>query len=284
MSWCSKRVVFLLVLLFGLSISPASGNSTYLPCGPNGETFEIRENSYGKTLANGRKCVGVVVIPDGVVHIDSSTFLGAKITHIEMPDSVKSLSPQVFSGSTITSVKLSNSLIEIPKGAFEGTSLNEVVIPDSVTLIRENAFTNSKLTRVILGKSLIYLGSGAFAGNSLLKYIFIPSSLQSFGVSPLSFSKNLERIDYCGPLYKPDTLSGLFLITPTCDNINNPIVAVAELKAKQAAELKAKKEAEAKAAAVAAANKKTTITCVKGKLTKKVTAVKPKCPSGYKVK
>jgi hypothetical protein len=30
--------------------------------------------------------------------------------------------------------------------------------------------------------------------------------------------------------------------------------------------------------------KKTTITCVKGKLTKKVTAVKPKCPSGYKRK
>lgn len=30
--------------------------------------------------------------------------------------------------------------------------------------------------------------------------------------------------------------------------------------------------------------KKTTITCIKGKLTKKVTAVKPKCPSGYKLK
>ena len=60
----------------------------------------------------------------------------------------------------------------------------------------------------------------------------------------------------------------------------------AELKAKQeaeakaAAELKAAQEAEAKAAAV----KKTTITCVKGKLTKKVTAVKPKCPTGYKLK
>ena len=63
--------------------------------------------------------------------------------------------------------------------------------------------------------------------------------------------------------------------------------AAAEIKAKLqaeearlAAELKAKQEAEAKAAAV----KKTTITCVKGKLTKKVTAVKPKCPSGYKLK
>jgi hypothetical protein len=53
-----------------------------------------------------------------------------------------------------------------------------------------------------------------------------------------------------------------------------------EAEAKAAAELKAKQEAEAKAAAV----KKTTITCVKGKLTKKVTAVKPKCPTGYKLK
>ena len=62
--------------------------------------------------------------------------------------------------------------------------------------------------------------------------------------------------------------------------------AAAEIKAKQeaeakaAAELKAKQEAEANAAAL----KKTTITCVKGKLTKKVTAVKPKCPSGYRLK
>ena len=37
-------------------------------------------------------------------------------------------------------------------------------------------------------------------------------------------------------------------------------------------------------AADKAAAKKTTITCAKGKLTKKVTAVKPKCPTGYKVK
>jgi M6 family metalloprotease-like protein len=72
--------------------------------------------------------------------------------------------------------------------------------------------------------------------------------------------------------------------------------AAAVLKAKQeadakaaadkAAELKAKQDADAKAAAdkAAAASKKTTITCVKGKLTKKVTAVKPACPKGYKKK
>jgi hypothetical protein len=30
--------------------------------------------------------------------------------------------------------------------------------------------------------------------------------------------------------------------------------------------------------------KKTTITCIKGKVAQKVTAVKPKCPAGYKKK
>jgi hypothetical protein len=66
--------------------------------------------------------------------------------------------------------------------------------------------------------------------------------------------------------------------------------AAAELKAKQeaeakaAAELKAKQEAERILAEAKAASKKVTITCVKGKLTKKVTAIKPKCPSGYKKK
>jgi hypothetical protein len=71
------------------------------------------------------------------------------------------------------------------------------------------------------------------------------------------------------------------------NDLNDALAKAAiELKAKQeadakaAAELKAKQEADAKAAAI----KKTTITCVKGKLTKKVTAVKPKCPAGYKKK
>ena len=79
------------------------------------------------------------------------------------------------------------------------------------------------------------------------------------------------------------------------------VKAAAELKAKQeaearaAAELKAKQEAEVKAAAdklaaekLASAKlaslKKTTISCVKGKLTKKVTGIKPLCPAGYKKK
>jgi Trypsin len=59
--------------------------------------------------------------------------------------------------------------------------------------------------------------------------------------------------------------------------------AEAEAKAKAEEEARARAEAEAKAKA-ASEKKKTTITCVKGKLTKKITAAKPKCPVGYKKK
>jgi len=48
--------------------------------------------------------------------------------------------------------------------------------------------------------------------------------------------------------------------------------------------LSVQKKIDSAAAIYLMNSKKTTITCVKGKLTKKVTAVKPKCPSGYKVK
>ena len=62
----------------------------------------------------------------------------------------------------------------------------------------------------------------------------------------------------------------------------------ANTKAKAEAEAKLKAEAEAKLKAEADANaalsKKVTITCVKGKLIKKVTNFSPKCPSGYKKK
>ena len=58
------------------------------------------------------------------------------------------------------------------------------------------------------------------------------------------------------------------------------VIAKQEADAKAAADLKAKQEADAKAASF----KTTTITCVRGKLVKKVTGVKPVCPKGYKKK
>jgi hypothetical protein len=83
-------------------------------------------------------------------------------------------------------------------------------------------------------------------------------------------------------IYRTTQVASFPNIVPICNTSFTVTLLTPEQKAatKAAAELKAKQEAEAKAPAL----KRTTITCVKGKLTKKVIALKPKCPSGYKLK
>ena len=61
-------------------------------------------------------------------------------------------------------------------------------------------------------------------------------------------------------------------------------IILSDVKARSEAEAKAEAARILAAAKSVAAKKKATITCVKGKLTKKVTAVKPVCPKGYKKK
>jgi hypothetical protein len=93
-----------------------------------------------------------------------------------------------------------------------------------------------------------------------------PSDLDAY---TLAFTLNLE----------PPTAAEIAAAKAAADKI------IADEKA-AADKVIADKAAADKAAdaAKAAAAKKTTITCVKGKLTKKVTAVKPVCPKGYKKK
>lgn len=115
---------------------------------------------------------------------------------------------------------------------------------------------------------------------SLFEYAPTPNTSGLSGVTQEFKVNDFESVNLCLPFNFDSTR------TTNKDCLENVLKtkAAAELKAKQeadakaAADLKAKQEADAKAAAT----KKTTITCVKGKLTKKVTSVKPKCPSGYK--
>ena len=97
-------------------------------------------------------------------------------------------------------------------------------------------------------------------------------------------------IRFGGPVQKPSTETMPF--TKTKAQIAAEAKAEAEAKAKAEAEAKAKAEAEAKAKAEAEAkaklltqiSKKITITCYKGKITRKITAIKPVCPAGFKKK
>ena len=71
--------------------------------------------------------------------------------------------------------------------------------------------------------------------------------------------------------FGPGDLTGLYKLSAGITCVKNSNTPASSTSSKAAADK-------------AAADKKTTITCVKGKKIKKVRAVKPKCPSGYKVK
>ena len=89
-----------------------------------------------------------------------------------------------------------------------------------------------------------------------------------------------ERVNYADIFVESSRRSGeKFVITLTKGDNYFRAKAAAELKAKQEAEAKAAAE---KAATVTSTKKKITITCIKGKTVKKVTAINPKCPKGFK--
>jgi hypothetical protein len=224
-------------------------------------------------------------IPSSVTSIEGCAFWNSGITDVFIPDSIKYLAG--FSRNKISTVVIPSSVTTIGMNAFSNNPLYNVQIPDSVTTIEEWAFLKTHLSELVIPSSVKIIKNWAFASNLRLKTVSIPDKLESLGEKVFDDSPSLQAIYYCGEL------SG-FPIPPTCPPERLEIIEkekaallAAELKAKQeaeakaAAELKAKQEAEAKAAA---AIKKITLTCIKGKLTKKVTAVKPKCPSGFKVK
>ena len=91
----------------------------------------------------------------------------------------------------------------------------------------------------------------------------------------LATTPNGNGVYACGGTDTHDGKGGIWYASPVYKHLD----IIQEAEEYVAAALA--KEAQAKAAL---AKKKSTITCVKGKTSKKVTAVSPKCPTGYKKK
>ena len=96
--------------------------------------------------------------------------------------------------------------------------------------------------------------------NELIYLATTPNGLSSYACGASDGYDGKGGINYASPVYKH-----LDIVKEAEDYVAAALA----------------REAEAKAAI---AKKKSTITCVKGKTSKKVTAVSPKCPTGYKKK
>ena len=183
---------------------------------------------------------------------------------------------------------------------------SKYIVPSTVKNVLAGAFSNAKnLTAfevestntnfsvqdgVLLDKNGEFLI--AYPSANMSSTYIIPSTITDIEMGAFTYSqfKTLVISDEADRSMLLDSGLAPTVRVVTSSQYAGEVRAAQDLKAKQeaeaakaATELKAKQEAEA-AAAKAAGLKKTTITCVKGKLSKKVTAIKPKCPKGYKKK
>ena len=294
--------ILISTLLINFSIPSAVGavDELKISCGP-GVTYTVLMPV--GLLENGKSCVGDVVIDSRVTVILEDAFSpNFGMTSISIPNSVKKIEDMAFAGAIkLKSITIGSSVEEIGAFAFTMTALRSITFPPSVKKIGI-----SPLADIVTLESVSIPDDISYNGRSF-------TDGKANDILNLFDHRNyfLNRIEYCGKLpiyYRNSSYENILLpLSPVCPPERKAVIdakaAAAELKAKQeadakaAAELKAKQEADAKAAAdkaaaelkakqaaaaKAAAAKKKTITCVKGKLSKKVTAAKPVCPSGYK--
>jgi hypothetical protein len=237
-----------------------------------------------------------ISIPNSVTRIGDGAFQYSDLISVVIPNSVTSMGKQVFASSEIRSIILSNSLTTISEAAFEfAENLISVDIPVGVKTIESNAFFSSGLSSITIPNTVTTIGDRAFDLTNLTE-VDIPDTT-SLGYKILG-DMRFVSIVYCG------SKEGL-PSQPSCPPARKAIVdAAAKVVADKAAADKAiadakaaadRAAADAKAAAAvlqAAADraaiqaaqdaKKLTITCIKGKVKKKITGETPKCPSGYK--
>ena len=273
-----RRITTLIVLLAISSTSVTAANAEVVTFQCNGGTYSVEMPAASITKSNG--CTGNLIIDSSVKSIGYRAFFLSNITSVSIPNSVTSIGIDAFAGSALTfavipdsvtilglgafhaskisSVVISNSLKVISANSFSFTHyLTSVVIPVGVQTIERYAFWESKVSSVTIPNTVTAIGVGAFSGAKITQ-VDIPDSVKTIG--RYAFDEVITSIIHCGA-------KGELPIMPTCP-----------------AERKAIIDAAAKSAAKAATAKKTTITCVKEKLIKKVTAIKPKCPSGYRAK
>lgn len=152
----------------------------------------------GKLAFADRDDIVRVIIPEGVVKIDSGAFRScSNLQEVVLPESLTDLGAEVFKRC----MKLS--AIAIPEGVKElraetfafCTSLADVRLPDEMVKISANAFDNCHaLQTIALPEKLNTISAYAFRSCSKLRSIAIPELVNSIGAYAFAECAALEEV------------------------------------------------------------------------------------------
>lgn len=141
---------------------------------------------------------GVVVIPEGVSHINSNVFQNNNnITAIIMPKTIKELPMNAFSNCTaLKSVVLPTDITKLPGGLFGGcTSLENITIPESVTSMGTGIFHGcNSLKSVHISSAITEIPYNCFKDCTSLETIALPDKIVTIDTSAFENCISLKQV------------------------------------------------------------------------------------------
>lgn len=167
-------------------------------------------------------CIGLdtIIIPDGVLSIESMAFAGCSdLSYVGFPQRLSTISGWAFRGcSSLSSVSLPSNLTAIGEYAFEVSGLDSLIIPDNVesigmdcfrnchnlvsvtigdgvTIIQPETFKNcNNLSSVQIGNSITTIHHHAFENCSSISSILIPNSVSTIWYDAFLNCNGLKRL------------------------------------------------------------------------------------------
>jgi len=289
----------------------------------SGITSVTLPNSLTNLAGFHRNKISTVVIPSSVTTISANAFSENPLLSVDIPNSVTSIGEWAFSNTYLADVVLPNSVKALKEGAFANNlRLKSISIPDNLEILGKDVFSKSPLLQTITycgeltgfpvvpvcppeRREIIEKARAEKAAAELR------AKQEAEARAKADAEASAKAIAEAQAKVKADLIGKLnFILTQIIDVENkyksNDVTksaqtlrvsineAVAELSAFSGGVFEPFEERIhtlsgeyldlVDLAKVSVAPRTTTITCAKGKVTKKVTGVKPKCPKGYKKK
>lgn len=147
----------------------------------------------GESSFAGVQGIERVVLPEGIISIETKAFANCSIERVELPNSVKRIGDLAFSHcNALNQITFSQNLLIIPNKAFWScTSLKSVKIPASVLKIDHEAFSGcTDLINIEMNSNLIEMGASVFRGCKKLQTLLLPKSLTRIGVDILGYESD----------------------------------------------------------------------------------------------
>ena len=114
------------------------------------------------------KLITKVNLPNYLVEIKDSAFVGCKIFHLKLPNSVEVLGNSSFRGnSVLETIEFSSQLKKVGDHCFSENTLKSLDLPSSLEYIGDYGFSNNNITVVNFSESILKIDDANFSENVL---------------------------------------------------------------------------------------------------------------------